>query len=383
MTSFATTDRSLDRYVSEINAYPVLSRADEVGLAEAYRAGTNFQAAHRLIVSNLRFVVKVAHEYRGYGLKLLDLIQEGNIGLMMAVKKFEPAKGYRLISYAVWWIRAYIQNFILRSWSLVKLGTTQAQRKLFFKLRSERERADRAAGPGMSASSHELAERLQVEEREIIDMEMRLAARDFSLDAEVQDGSRLTHVDLLVGEQGGTVEDTYAEDEAKQLLRHRVARGHGTPQREGVLHHRPPPHDRRAQDPAGDRPLLQHLARAGAPDRVQRHPQDPAGARGHRFERQFRGGSGLRAGPEGPDRLLGDAGGAPLRLGRVGVVARLEQIGVAWVVHRHEGEAPGRRGDADGPTVAGLQHRLHVGDAAAALATSSRVPARMRHMCRQ
>ena len=223
MADFTTTDRSIDRYIAEINAYPVLSREAEVALAETYKEGADVKAAHRLVVSNLRFVVKVAHEYRGYNLKLLDLIQEGNIGLMMAVKKFEPAKGYRLISYAVWWIRAYIQNFILRSWSLVKLGTTQAQRKLFFKLRSERERADRAAGPGVAATSAELARRLQVEEREIIDMEMRLAARDFSLDAEVQDGSRQTHADLLQGDQEASLEEDFAHGEALQLLRTRVS----------------------------------------------------------------------------------------------------------------------------------------------------------------
>jgi RNA polymerase sigma-32 factor len=166
-------------------------------------------------------VVKVAHEYRGYGLLLLDLIQEGNIGLMMAVKKFEPEKGYRLISYAVWWIRAYIQNYIMRSWSLVKLGTTQAQRKLFFKLRSERERADRDAGPGKTASCEQLAERLTVEEKDIVDMEQRLAARDFSLDVDLQEGARQTHLDLLVDEVRNQ-ESIYAEAEQRRLLRGKV-----------------------------------------------------------------------------------------------------------------------------------------------------------------
>jgi len=208
--------------VSEINRYKLLTREQEMALAVTYRDEGNFEAAHQLVVANLRFVVKIAHEYRGYGFKLLDLIQEGNIGLMMAVKKFDPAKGYRLISYAVWWIRAYIQNFIIRSWSLVKLGTTQAQRKLFFKLRSERERADRAAGPGETASTGDLAKRLDVGETDVLDMEMRLSARDFSLDVELDEGARQTHLDLLKADNE-TQEEELADYEEKALVRDKVA----------------------------------------------------------------------------------------------------------------------------------------------------------------
>ena len=223
MTDFVKTDDGVDRYVREINTYPLLTRPAEFSLAVRFREAGEVEAAHQLTVSNLRFVVKVAHEYRGYGLKLLDLIQEGNIGLMIAVQKFEPKKGYRLISYAVWWIRAYIQNFIMRSWSLVKVGTTQAQRKLFFKLRSERERADRAAGPGGVASTESLAARLAVQEHDITDMEMRLGVRDFSLDVEMQDGSRQNHLDLLANPDWlPSQEETYAHDEEQQLLRRRV-----------------------------------------------------------------------------------------------------------------------------------------------------------------
>ena len=223
MTDFVKTDGGVDQYVREINAYPLLTRPDEFGLAVRFREAGEVAAAHKLIVSNLRFVVKVAHEYRGYGLKLLDLIQEGNIGLMIAVQKFEPKKGYRLISYAVWWIRAYIQNFIMRSWSLVKVGTTQAQRKLFFKLRSERERADRAAGPGGVASAESLAARLAVKEHDITDMEMRLGVRDFSLDVEMQDGSRQNHLDLLANPDWlPSQEETCAQDEEQQQLQRRV-----------------------------------------------------------------------------------------------------------------------------------------------------------------
>ncbi len=221
MATSMTSDSTIDRYVSEINKYPLLTREQEVELAVRFRNGGDLEAAHQLVVSNLRFVVKIAHEYRGYSLKLLDLVQEGNIGLMMAVKKFDPGKGYRLISYAVWWIRAYIQNFIMRSWSLVKLGTTQAQRKLFFKLRSERERADREAGEGVSASTESLAQRLEVGENDVVDMEARLSARDFSLDVELQDGARQTHMDLL-SEDGASQEERVAEAEERSLLRGKV-----------------------------------------------------------------------------------------------------------------------------------------------------------------
>src|SRR5438128_3078698 len=129
---------SLAMYLAEINKYPLLTVDEEQRLARRYVRSAHLDAAHKLVTSNLRFVVKVAYEYRSYGIKMADLIQEGNIGLMKAVQKFDADKGIRLISYAVWWIRAYIQNYILKRWSLVKLGTTQPQRKLFFSLASTR-----------------------------------------------------------------------------------------------------------------------------------------------------------------------------------------------------------------------------------------------------
>src|SRR5687767_1073572 len=140
LSNIPSTSGSLAMYLSEINQFPLLTQPEEQRLARLFRDGGDFKAGHTLVTSNLRFVVKISYEYRSYGIKMADLIQEGNIGLMKAVQKFDPDKGIRLISYAVWWIRAYIQNFILKSWSLVKLGTTQAQRKLFFSLaRTKRE----------------------------------------------------------------------------------------------------------------------------------------------------------------------------------------------------------------------------------------------------
>lgn len=210
------SDADISRYADELNKLPVLARDQEKRLARRYRDDGDPAAAHELVVSNLRFVVKIAHEYRGYGMKLLDLIQEGNIGLMKAVKKFDPERGYRLISYAVWWIRAQIQSYILRSWSLVKLGTGHNSRKLFFKLRSEQYRAEQAAQGELSHS--EIAERLDVNESDVDEMEVRLAARDFSLDTPRGEEGDLTPVQTVVDQsQPGQLEQVNKHEE-KELV---------------------------------------------------------------------------------------------------------------------------------------------------------------------
>ncbi len=186
---------TLDIYIAEINRFPVLSADEEFRLAVRFKKYNDVEAAEKLVVSNLRFVVKIAHEYRNYGVKLTDLIQEGNIGLMHAVKKFDPYKGYRLISYAVWWIRAYIQNFIIKSWSLVKIGTTQAQRKLFFKLSQAKKKLETISEK--NPEFREIAESLGVKEHEIEEMDLRLSHRDLSLDAYINDESETAHIDYL------------------------------------------------------------------------------------------------------------------------------------------------------------------------------------------
>jgi len=173
----------------------VLSAEEEFKLAVRFKKFNDVAAAEKLVISNLRFVVKIAHEYRSYGMKLADLIQEGNIGLMHAVKKFDPYKGYRLISYAVWWIRAYIQNFIIKSWSLVKIGTTQAQRKLFFKLSQAKKKLETLSQKNPEFG--EIAESLGVKENEIEEMDLRLSHRDLSLDAYINDEGETTHIDNL------------------------------------------------------------------------------------------------------------------------------------------------------------------------------------------
>lgn len=206
---------AFDHYMTQINRFDLLSREDEVALARRYRQDGDIDAAHRLITSNLRFVVKVANEYRHYGVKLIDLVQEGNIGLMMAVKKFDPERGIRLISYAVWWIRAYIQNFILKSWSLVKIGTTQAQKKLFFKLKQTKAALLRLTG---QEDEIEIADQLDVSTTEVAEMSARLRSRDASLDLELVEGDDYTLLSTLADERDNQ-EQLLAEKEQQTAAR--------------------------------------------------------------------------------------------------------------------------------------------------------------------
>ncbi len=181
-------------YLSQIEHYPVLTRKEETELALRFRDHNDLEAGQNLVTSNLRFVIKVALGYRNYGVRLMDLIQEGNIGLMKAVERYDPDKGYRLISYAIWWIRAYIQNYIIRSWSLVKIGTTQAQRKLFYRISDLPEALD---PDDRQENVAKLALRINVTENEVIDMAARLKAHDLSLDDLIGDRSRDSFADTL------------------------------------------------------------------------------------------------------------------------------------------------------------------------------------------
>jgi len=199
LSTLPSSSGSLAMYLSEINRYPLLTQEEEQRLARLYRKSESQRAAHILVTSNLRFVVKVSYEYRSYGIKMSDLIQEGNIGLMKAVEKFDPDKEIRLISYAVWWIRAYIQNYILKSWSLVKLGTTQAQRKLFFSLARTKRELEKLHASGEVLDNQEIAKRLKVKPTEVQEMEQRMEGRDLSLDAPMGDDGGNSHVDFVVG----------------------------------------------------------------------------------------------------------------------------------------------------------------------------------------
>ena len=202
--------------MAEVRKFPLLSVAEERELGRRVYENGDREAAQKLITANLRFVVKIAHEYRHYGLSQIDLIQEGNIGLMKAVSKFNPHRGFRLISYAVWWIRAYIQTHVIKSWSLVKIGTTQAQRKLFYKLRKTRR--ELAQQDGNDPTAAELALALGVEESDVNEMSVRMAGRDFFLDTQVDaDGGKTTHLDLLASNAQSQEEDLGAEQERVQL----------------------------------------------------------------------------------------------------------------------------------------------------------------------
>jgi len=172
---------TLDRYIEEISRFSILTAEEEFALAVSLVKDNSIEAAEKLVLSNLRFVVKVAHQYRNYDVRLADLIQEGNIGLIHAVRKFDPYKGYRLISYAVWWIRAYIQNYIIKTWSIVKIGTTQSQRKLFYKLSQTKKELQRLSQE--KPEFQEIADLLGVRVSDVVEMDSRFGNRDISLDA--------------------------------------------------------------------------------------------------------------------------------------------------------------------------------------------------------
>ncbi|HLE17602.1 MAG TPA: RNA polymerase factor sigma-32, partial [Syntrophales bacterium] len=210
---------TLDIYIAEINRFPILKAEEEFKLAVQWKKENSMEAAEKLVVSNLRFVVKIAHEYKSYRVKLADLIQEGNIGLMHAVKKFDPYKGYRLISYAVWWIRAYIQNYIIKSWSIVKIGTTQAQRKLFFKMSQTKK--DIQLLTKEKPEFGEIAASLGVKEWEVAQMDSRMGS-DLSLDAYVGEENETTHGDSLVYE-GEDQETTLIKKEEMALVKRNIA----------------------------------------------------------------------------------------------------------------------------------------------------------------
>lgn len=176
----------ISTYLAELKKYPLLTKEDEYDLAVRYHDHHDSKAAERLVTANLRFVVKVAAEYSKFGAKLIDLIQEGNVGLMHAVKEFNPYKGVRLITYAVWWIRGYIQEYLMRQYSMVRIGTTANQRKLFYRLQKEKDRLD---AMGKEPSYALLSSRLGVTEQEVLDMSGRMSGRDVSLNQPVgEDG---------------------------------------------------------------------------------------------------------------------------------------------------------------------------------------------------
>lgn len=213
---------NLSRYLQDIRKFPMLQPEEELALARRWRASEDEQAAHRLVTSHLRLVAKIAMGYRGYGLPVGELISEGNVGMMQAVKRFDPDRGFRLATYAMWWIRAAIQEYILHSWSLVKMGTTAAQKKLFFNLR--RLKGQMAAledGDLQPEQVARIAHTLQVPEQDVVSMNRRLSAPDNSLNAPVRADSEGEWQDWLV-DDSDSQETVLAEAEdmgnRKQLL---------------------------------------------------------------------------------------------------------------------------------------------------------------------
>jgi RNA polymerase sigma-32 factor len=206
---------ALTAYLREIRRFPRLTREEEHELAVKYFKFKDMEAAYRLISSNLWLVVKIARDYERAARSILDLIQEGNIGIMEAVKNFDPYKGVRFPSYAVWWIKAYIIRYVIANWRLVKIGTTQAQRKLFFNLRKERERLEME---GFTPEPKLLAEKLNVKESEVVEMEQRLSAPDMSVDSPLDGDGDTTLLSVLPSE-ASSAEEILASKEMKQMLR--------------------------------------------------------------------------------------------------------------------------------------------------------------------
>lgn len=214
-----TPDSGLSRYLQEIQKFPMLEPEEEFMLAKRWREQDDTESAQKLVTSHLRLVAKIAMGYRGYGLPIGEVISEGNIGLMQAVKRFEPDRGFRLATYAMWWIRAAIQEYILRSWSLVKLGTTATQKRLFFNLRKVKSQI-RAFEEGDLTPEHvqEIAERLGVPEQEVISMNRRFAGQDSSLNAPLQADTPGEWQDWLVDETDDQ-ETLLAEQEEREQRR--------------------------------------------------------------------------------------------------------------------------------------------------------------------
>src|SRR5215218_750299 len=208
----------LSRYLTEIRKFPMLAKDEEFMLAKAWREHQDPEAAHRMVTSHLRLVAKIAMGYRGYGLPIGEVISEGNVGLMQAVKKFEPDKGFRLATYAMWWIRASIQEYILRSWSLVKMGTTAAQKKLFFNLRKAKSEIEALQEGDLRPDQvSQIATKLGVLDEEVVSMNRRLAGGDASLNSPMRADSESEWQDWLVDDTTPSQETVVADTQEKNL----------------------------------------------------------------------------------------------------------------------------------------------------------------------
>jgi len=214
ITPAITPEGSLTRYLQEIRKFPMLKPEEEFMLAKAWTEHEDSEAAHKLVTSHLRLVAKIAMGYRGYGLPVGELISEGNVGMMQAVKRFDPDRGFRLATYAMWWIKASIQEYILRSWSLVKIGTTAAQKKLFFNLRRIKGQIQAIDEGDLHPDDvAEIATRLNVSENDVVQMNRRMAGADHSLNAPMRADAEGEWMDWLQDENAIDQETAYANDE--------------------------------------------------------------------------------------------------------------------------------------------------------------------------
>ncbi|HZZ70478.1 MAG TPA: RNA polymerase sigma factor RpoH [Phenylobacterium sp.] len=216
--SVMSPDGGLSRYLSEIRKFPMLAKDEEFMLAKRWQEHEDPEAAHRLVTSHLRLVAKIAMGYRGYGLPIGEVISEGNVGLMQAVKKFDPDKGFRLATYAMWWIRASIQEYILRSWSLVKMGTTAAQKKLFFNLRKAKSEISALQEGDLHPDQvSTIATKLGVLNEEVISMNRRLSGGDASLNSPMRADSESEWQDWLVDDTTPSQESVVADTQEKTI----------------------------------------------------------------------------------------------------------------------------------------------------------------------
>lgn len=224
-----SSNTGFTKYLNEIKRFPMLEAEEEYMLAKRWVEHADYAAAQQLITSHLRLVSKIAFTFRGYGLPLMDLVAEGNIGLMQAVKKFDPEKGFRLSTYAMWWIRASIQEYILRSWSLVKVGTSAGQKRLFFNLRKMKKRLQQAERGELTPEQIKtIADELEVSEQDVIDMDQRMSATDQYLSNPVGGEDSKSEVGDFIADTAESQEEIYAErqdlDRKKSLLRKALAK---------------------------------------------------------------------------------------------------------------------------------------------------------------
>ncbi len=210
---------TLSLYLQQIRQYPVLSREQEQELAQKYYENNDAKAAETLVKSNLRFVVKIALEYSKFGSRVIDLIQEGNMGLMHAIREYNPYKGVRLISYAVWWIRGYIQDYLMKQQSIVKIGTNQKQRKLFYQLEKEK---NRLLQEGLDSTPKLLSQRLDVTEKDVIEMEQRLERGDLSLDQKISEDNDQSWLDRQTENDSEALDDSFINAEQLSLLKEKI-----------------------------------------------------------------------------------------------------------------------------------------------------------------